>query len=58
LFALGLFLFGVGIALSGIETTGTVYVINGTTYYPRFFYALVSLLVGAILLTMSPKELS
>jgi hypothetical protein len=32
LFAMGLFLFGLGIALSGpFLTTGTVYIINGTT---------------------------
>jgi uncharacterized membrane protein YedE/YeeE len=56
LFAFGLFLFGLGIALSGIETTGTIYVINGTTYYPNFFYAVVSFLVAAILLAVSLKE--
>ena len=56
LFALGLFLFGLGIALVGIETTGTVYVINGTACYPGFFYALVSFLAAAIVLALSVRE--
>ena len=53
MFAVGLFLFGLGIALTGIETTSTIYVVNGTTYYPNFFYALVSFLVAAIFITVS-----
>ena len=57
LLAMGLFLFGLGIALTGpFLTTGTVYVVNGTTYYPNFSYALGSFIVAAILITVPLKE--